>query len=34
MDQFLALAASPGFADLRPAEQDRLFEQVVRAERV
>jgi hypothetical protein len=33
LERVLALAASPGFAELGPAEQDRLFEQVARATR-
>ena len=32
MGAMLRLAATPGFGELPPAEQDRLFEEVVRAE--
>jgi hypothetical protein len=31
LERILALAASPGFEDLKPADQDRLYEQVARA---
>jgi hypothetical protein len=34
LDMLFALVASPGFSDLDPAEQDRLYEQVARAARV
>lgn len=33
LDKILALVNSPGFDDLDPAEQDRLYEQLARAER-
>jgi hypothetical protein len=33
LDRILALAASPGFENLSPAEQDRLYEQVARVAR-
>jgi hypothetical protein len=29
-----ALVSSPGFADLSPAEQDKLYEQLAKAERI
>ena len=31
--RIFALVSAPGFADLPPAEQDRLYEQVARATR-
>jgi hypothetical protein len=31
--RIFALVSAPGFADLEPAEQDRLYEQVARATR-
>lgn len=33
LDKIIALVNSPGFDDLDPAEQDRLYEQLARAER-
>jgi hypothetical protein len=33
LDKIFALVTSPGFDDLDPAEQDRLYEQIARAER-
>lgn len=33
LDKIVALVNSPGFEDLDPAEQDRLYEQLARAER-
>lgn len=33
LDKIVALVNSPGFDDLDPAEQDRLYEQLARAER-
>jgi hypothetical protein len=33
LDKIFALVTSPGFEDLNPAEQDRLYEQIARAER-
>jgi hypothetical protein len=33
LERVFALVASPGFAELGPAEQDRLYEQVARATR-
>ena len=33
LDKIFALVTSPGFEDLDPAEQDRLYQQIARAER-
>jgi hypothetical protein len=33
LDKIFALVTSPGFEDLDPAEQDRLYERIARAER-
>ena len=33
LDNIFALVSSPGFADLSPAEQDRLYEQIARTAR-
>ena len=33
LDKIFALVTSPGFEDLPPTEQDRLYEQIARAER-
>lgn len=33
LEKIIALVNSPGFDDLDPAEQDRLYEQLARAER-
>ena len=33
LERIFALVSSPGFAELGPAEQDRLYEQVARATR-
>ncbi len=33
LEKIFALVTSPGFEDLPPAEQDRLYEQIARATR-